>query len=131
MVIELPIGVPPAVLQAFATRPIAEVIREINAQLAAEGKKHFGAGRITIGQLADGRFYFHHVAIGRLVHCPDEFSVRATKLLRDTILPAVHLLPLPNTERIDGLHGIWCRDNWLAVFLANERVTVDAEAVPA
>lgn len=97
---------------------IDQAIAQANEMLAVEAKKHFGAGKVTVGRLADGRFYFRHLVLGTMVRVPDELAVEATKQLLSGILPAVRIQPVPGADPVEGVHGIWARQSWVDSFVA-------------
>ena len=109
-------------------RTLDSAIDEANAELAKEAKKHFGAGRVTVGRLPDGRWFFHHLMLGTMVRIPDEFTEAAKKSLLHSILPAVKIVPVSAAEAVPEVHGIWARQSWADKFMAEERATIDVHA---
>ena len=108
----------------------ARAIEEANKLLAEESKKNFGLGRVTVGKLPDGRFFFRHLALGNMVKVPEKFELEAVKKLKHSIIPAVKLTPTAGAEFVGFVHGIWARQSWVDEFCALERVTFDVESRP-
>lgn len=100
---------------------IDEAIAQANELLAQEARKHFGAGKVTVGRLADGRFYFRHLFVGTMVRVPDDLAPAAARQLSHSILPAVKIEPPPGEDPVDGVHGLWARQSWVDNFLAAEK----------
>lgn len=100
---------------------IDEAIAQANELLAQEARKHFGAGKVTVGRLADGRFYFRHLVLGTMVRVPDDLASAAARQLSHGILPAVKIEPPPGEDPVDGVHGLWARQSWVDNFLAAEK----------
>lgn len=122
MLVEIKLPVNRQALE-LGNKSVDEALVEANAELAKEGKKHFGAGKITVGRLSDGRFYFRHLALGTMVRIPDDVAADAVLALLETILPAVRLLPPEGTDAVDGVHGIWARQGWVDNFVVTRRTT--------
>lgn len=110
---------------ALNGRTVDEAVDEANAALAREAKSHFGAGRVTIGRLADGRWFFRHITMGTMVQIPPEFAERAKAALAHSVLPAVRIHPALGADPIPQVHGIWARQSWVDTFLARERATLE------
>ncbi len=127
MLVDLVLPVDRRALELNGRTP-EQAIEEANRELAVEAKKHFGAGRITVGRLEDGRWFFNHLALGTMVRVPEELSARAAELLKNSILPAVRIHPAAGAEPVPQVHGIWAKHSWLDRFLAEERATIDLRA---
>lgn len=120
MLVDLQLPVDP---KAFCLngQTIDEALAQANGMLKAEARKHFGAGKIEVGRLADGRFYFRQVLLGTMVRVPDDLAIAAVRELAHGIVPAVRLFPAPGEEAIDGVHGVWARQSWVDNFVPRER----------
>jgi len=120
MLIEIQLPVNGAKLEEQA-HDVDRALAEANQALAVEAKKHFGAGKITVGRLADGRFYFQHIALGTMVRIPDSLAAAAVDALIHSVIPALRLIPAPGALAVDGVHGIWARRTWVDNFVAMMR----------
>lgn len=127
MLVDLRIPVDRRALELHG-RTYDQAIEEANRELASEAKKHFGAGRITIGRLPDGRWFFRHLALGTMIRIPDEYVAGASRELARSILPAVRIQPAENAEAVPEVHGVWARQSWVDAFIAQERATIEARA---
>ena len=104
---------------------VDQAVEKANRELASEAKKHFGAGKITVGRLADGRWFFHHLALGTMIRIPDEYAAAAAQKLARMILPAVRIRPATGAEPVPNVHGIWAKQSWVDQFLREEALTID------
>lgn len=118
MLVELKVSVDRRAL-SLGDRTLDQAIEEANGELAREASKHFGAGRITIGRLPDGRWYFRHIALGTMIRIPDCYLAAAQKALLHSILPAVRILPAEGAESIPEVHGVWARQKWVEDFIGS------------
>lgn len=120
MLVDLQLPVDP---KAFCLngKTIDQALAEANELLKTEARKHFGAGKIEVGRLADGRFYFRHVILGTMVRVPDDLATVAVRELAHGIVPAVRLFPVPGVEAVSGVHGVWARQSWVDNFVPRER----------
>lgn len=117
MLLEIQLPVNRSALEAQAS-DVDKALVEANAALAGEAKKHFGAGKIQVGRLPDGRFYFQHIALGKMVRVPDDLAEGAVTALIPTLLPALRIIPPPGAEAVPGVHGIWARLAWVDSFVS-------------
>lgn len=99
---------------------IDEALAQANEMLAQEARKHFGGGKISVGRLSDGRFYFRHLVLGTMVRVPDDVAVKASRELSHGIMPAVRIDPPPGQDPVEGVHGLWARQSWVDKFLSAE-----------
>lgn len=109
MIIELRIPANPEAFKLAPGETEEQAIVRANQALADESKKHFGAGKISVGKLADGRFYFHHIALGTMVRIPEGLDAAAAEALKRSIVPAVKVSPPDGSPPVRGFHGIWAR----------------------
>lgn len=121
MLVDLQLPVDRAAFRLNDGQTIDDALAQANDMLAKEAKKHFGAGKVTVGRLDDGRFYFRHLMLGTMIRVPDELAISAQRELLHSVLPAVRIAPPAGQDPVEGVHGVWARQSWVDKFLANER----------
>lgn len=128
MLIGLTIGVNPALLE-LGGQSLDTAIARANEEIALEARRHFGAGKIEIGRLEDGRPYWRHVALGVMVRVPDDLALEASRQLRGSLVPGVMLTPPKDQAPLSWFHGIWARRSFVdTLIFENSAVLEGAHA---
>lgn len=126
MLIEFRIGVNPAMFAEYSKgRTVEQIVEETNNELAAEAKKHFGMGKVTVGRLPDGRWFFQQLLLGRMIRVPDDLESIAARRLEKSLLAGVKILPVPGTPTVSEFHGLWAKQSFVDELISEERVTVN------